>query len=391
MTNAVKIKELSEVINHIISNNQILQENGKMPIALEIQGESGIGKTSVVIQIAEELGLEVVKINLAQIEDPGDLAGFPLRQVEYNMEDGSSMWVDEFNIKHMLETHSLKPTGRSRTAYCPPKWVDSESKGGILLLDDWNRGDGRMLQAVMELIDRQEYSGWKLPKNWHIILTSNPDNGEYLVNSIDNAQRTRFITVNLAFDVKEWAYWADRVGVDSRCINFLLLNPELASQGSNSRTITTFFNSISCIEEFSKKLLLIQTLGEGSVGLEFASVFTSFVHNKLDQLIGAQNIMEMDEAYVFRTLKSLIGTGDDYRADIASTLGLRLKNYLILYKGSFSKPMQERLMALLNSDVFTVDIIYNMMLGIFEVRQKDIMPLLSHPKVINLLVGSTTE
>lgn len=45
-------------------------------------------------------------------------------------------------------------------------------------------------QAVMELIYKQEYISWKLPPNTHIVLTSNPDNGEYNVTSTDEAQKT---------------------------------------------------------------------------------------------------------------------------------------------------------------------------------------------------------
>ena len=63
-------------------------------------------------------------------------------------------------------------------------------------------------------MDRQEYISWKLPKDWHIILTANPDNGEYLVQTIDTAQRTRFISVNLKFDDKVWAKWAEESGID---------------------------------------------------------------------------------------------------------------------------------------------------------------------------------
>ena len=86
-------------------------------------------------------------------------------------------------------------------SYSPPEWISGKEDGGILLLDDWNRADIRFIQAVMELVDRQEYISWKLPKNWHIILTANPDNGDYLVSSIDNAQKTRFISTILQFDL----------------------------------------------------------------------------------------------------------------------------------------------------------------------------------------------
>ena len=54
----------------------------------------------------------------------------------------------------------------------------------------------RFIQATMELIDRGEYISWSLPPNCTIILTSNPDNGDYNVNSMDNAQKTRYIVSN---------------------------------------------------------------------------------------------------------------------------------------------------------------------------------------------------
>ena len=92
-----------------------------------------------------------------------------------------------------------------------------------------------------------------------------------------------------------------------------------------------FFNSISSIKSFEQSLPLIQMIGEGSVGPEFSSMFTMFIHNKLDKLISPKHIMEHDEKYVLNTLKSLVNPDDNYRADIASTLSTRLVNYLEVY------------------------------------------------------------
>ena len=64
--------ELKGFVNHIVSNNRYLQENGKIPVAIAVEGEAGIGKTSTILEIGTELGLNVVKINLAQIEEIGD-------------------------------------------------------------------------------------------------------------------------------------------------------------------------------------------------------------------------------------------------------------------------------------------------------------------------------
>jgi MoxR-like ATPase len=79
---SLNVKEVKDFVNYIIDNNSYLQENGKVPVAVEIIGEAGIGKTSSIMQIAKERDLHLVKLNLAQIEELGDLVGFPLRQFE---------------------------------------------------------------------------------------------------------------------------------------------------------------------------------------------------------------------------------------------------------------------------------------------------------------------
>ena len=74
--------ELKGFINHIITNNRYLQESGKSPVSVEVVGESGIGKTSTIVELAKENELKFVKLNLAQIEELGDLVGFPVRQFQ---------------------------------------------------------------------------------------------------------------------------------------------------------------------------------------------------------------------------------------------------------------------------------------------------------------------
>jgi hypothetical protein len=363
---SINVNELKDFLGHIIANNRYLQEQGKSPVSVEVIGESGIGKTSAIIQLAKEQNLNFVKLNLAQIEEIGDLVGFPIRQFEVEI-NNEKTWVDEHAFDEYLKL-GYKSTGQNRMSYCPPEWIANKEKGGILLLDDWNRADVRFIQAIMELIDRQQYVSWSLPKDWHIILTANPDNGDYLVNSIDNAQKTRFISVNLKFDIDCWGKWAEENDIDGRCINFLLMHPELVTKDVNSRSISMFFNSISSISNFDNSLPLIQMIGEGSVGPEFSSMFTMFINNKLDKMISPENIMNQDEQYVLNTLKSLTGKEEKYRADIASTLSTRIINFLDLFAktNTVDKPITERLSKIVNEKVFTTDICYNMVKSVYN-------------------------
>lgn len=395
----VNINEVKDFLRHIISNNQVIQSQGKNPVAVEVVGDSGIGKTSTIIQLAEELQLNFVKLNLAQIEEIGDLVGFPV--VQYQIQEkmvGSNpdevrtprtAWVNEASFQEYLRA-GFKDTGKTRMSYAAPEWIAGKETGGILLLDDWNRADTRFIQAVMELVDRQTYISWKLPKNWHIILTSNPDNGDYMVNSIDSAQKTRFISANLKFDVDIWAKWAEQEGVDTRCINFLLMHPELVTQETNARSVTTFFNSISSIENFEEQLPLIQMIGEGSVGAEFATMFTMFINNRLDKMITPERIMNNDDwGYVKGQLSGTIGKESNYRADIASVMTRRIINYNLVKaeSSSVNTTLIERLSKLMTDDLFTNDLKYTMVREIVNGNRIKFQKLLLNPEIVKMTVS----
>jgi hypothetical protein len=383
---SLNVNEAKTFLTHIISNNRYLQSSNKPPVAVEIIGDSGIGKTSMVIQTANELDLNFVKLNLAQIEELGDLVGFPIRQFEVCQEN-DCLWIDEHAVEEYTKL-GYKFTGKNRMSYCPPEWISGKTAGGILLLDDWNRADMRFIQAVMELIDRQTYISWSLPKDWHILLTANPDDGEYLVNSIDNAQKTRFISVNLKFDINCWGVWAEENQIDNRCINFLLKHPELVSTEVNSRSITTFFNSISSLDSFDNNLPLIQMVGEGSVGSEFTTMFTMFINNKLDKMISPKDILTHEsDTYIINTLKGIIGKDKAYRADLASILSTRIINYSLLYskENKIDKLIIDRLSLLMNEEIFAVDLKYNIVKSIYTGNQSAFKLLMLDKTLIKFL------
>lgn len=481
---SLDLQQIQSILTHIVTNNRFLQSQGKMPAAVEVIGGSGIGKTSIMIQTAKKLGLNLVKLNLAQIEELGDLVGFPVRQfqlckpgaavaspapsmvkekkktivkknvevevmeeqevdeeqtkiekksvleggkfvnkdvevkvwvkvkkevpikkmVEQDVEEeievevpgaatptgksGECIWVDEQATEEYVK-RGFEFTGEKRMSYCPPEWIANKGEGGILMLDDWNRADIRFIQAVMELIDRQTYISWKLPKDWHIVLTANPDDGEYLVQSIDQAQKTRFISLTVKFDVSLWAEWAETEKIDGRCINFMLMHPELVMKnGVNPRSATTFFNAISSLKDFDAELPLIQNIGEGSVGPEFSTMFTMFINNKLDKLISPHDVLLHDnEAHIIGELRKAIGGAKDYRADIASTLATRTINYGLLYAESNSitqKTIDRVIRLTTDPDVFTNDLQYIMVKKLLNGNKTKFQKIMANPDVLKM-------
>ena len=424
MSNQVKLdsSEMVDFLEHIISNNRHIQGQGKKVVATEVIGDSGLGKTSVVLQIAEKHKLDVVKLNLAQIEELGDLVGFPVRQFELCKEgevelpvqapkfemkkvtlpNGKTLmkrvevkpeivdaktsgciWIDE-NAVDQYTKQGFVFTGKKRMSYCPPEWIADKKGGGVLMLDDWNRADTRFIQAVMELVDRQEYISWKLPKDWHIILTANPDDGNYMVNSIDSAQKTRFVSVVMKWNHERWAEWAETEGIDGRCINFVLMHPEIvdADKGVNPRSITTFFNCISSIKSFEDTLPLIQMVGEGSVGNEVATLFTTFINNRLDKLITPKEMLfAKDHATAIQKVQEASGivSGNEYRADIASILTTRFINYTLNYasKNSITPDIIDRVIAFVkDADTFTDDLKYHIVKKILNGNKQKFQKLI---------------
>ena len=70
--NEMTISEFTGVFNYLLDNNRQLQEKGLTPIAIGLEGEAGIGKTSLIQQVAENRGMTLCKLNLAQLEEVGD-------------------------------------------------------------------------------------------------------------------------------------------------------------------------------------------------------------------------------------------------------------------------------------------------------------------------------
>ncbi|NIP29797.1 MAG: hypothetical protein GTN59_04325, partial [Candidatus Dadabacteria bacterium] len=184
----INVKELKQVLNHVIENNKMLQSKGLTPVAINVVGPAGLGKTSTIRQVGIEAGFKpenVQMLNLSALEEIGDLIGIPV--VEYKMikkvvqEDKTvahSKWVSETAINSYEKAGWLTST-ESRMSYSIPEWIAGKTGPGILILDDYTRASQRFTQAVMQLILEQAYGTWELPKGWTIMLSSNPDDGMY--------------------------------------------------------------------------------------------------------------------------------------------------------------------------------------------------------------------
>lgn len=406
--NNLNINELKNIVSYIIDNNRVLQEQNKKRTAIEVVGESGIGKTSSIIQIAEERGMDIEKLNLAQIEELGDLIGYPLKEFHLCSPEGKCIWVPDNLLDNYAKLgYNIIEGVDARMSYAPPAWLPKETNdnGGILILDDWNRADQRFIQAVMELLDRGQYISWSLPPNWTICLTANPDTGDYNVSSIDNAQRTRFISFDLDFDKDIWAQWAEAEGIDGRCINFVLMYPEVLKkegdvQTVNARSLVTFFNTISGFKNFndSDTLYKIMLIAKGCFSSKeniVGNLFTMFINNKLDKLIQPEEMLFGEWKSVAKEIESTVFSGENnsYRADIGATITTRFINFVQNYFDTDTKAdtsvVVNRVIEIVEHDktLLAEDLVFNMIRNLVGKYPTRTNKLLMNPKIMKKVVG----
>ena len=84
MLNEINLEDFKEIFSYLLDNNRKLVSEGKYPIAIGLTGEAGIGKTTVIKEFAEERGMTFVKLNLGELEEVGDLTGFPVKEFKIN-------------------------------------------------------------------------------------------------------------------------------------------------------------------------------------------------------------------------------------------------------------------------------------------------------------------
>lgn len=181
------LKEVKPIIKYIIENNKTLQEKELKPVAVNLCGHAGLGKSAIVEQIAKELDANYIFLSLAELTDPAELCGWPIKE-HYVCKDEECTWITGELIDAYIKA-GYHMTSETRMGYAIPTWLKGldPNKSTICVLDDYTRANPAILQACMQITYEQKYISWELPKNTTIILTTNPEEG-YNVNSIDEAQ-----------------------------------------------------------------------------------------------------------------------------------------------------------------------------------------------------------
>jgi len=350
-------QEVSEFVKHIIVTNEANETLGKGKTPVCIWGKHGIGKTDLVKQITKQLGYDWTYIAPAQFEEMGDLIGMPTT-------DGET------------------------TNFAMPDWVPKTDGPGVLLIDDVNRADDRILRGIMQLLQNYELVSWELPAKWQIILTANPDGGDYSVTSMDDAMLTRMMHITMQFDVKSWSRWAHLNNIDPRGINFLLTYPEMVNgELTTPRSLVQFFNSIETIPDLQNQLPLVYKLAASCLDEETVSTFVTFIQQNLTKLIEPEKIVNTKqfERDVHNGIYEVVNK-DVLRVDILATISTRLSNYLLLSKQKYDEDQLQNIRAYIKMDYIPNDLRLILLQEIMNTNNESLKQVMLDPEVSMMLL-----
>ncbi len=302
---------LDRILGHIFKTNLASEDaTGRRPTPICIWGSHGIGKTSLIKDFAQRNGWKFRYCAPAQFEEMGDLHGLPV-------------------------THDPNPEvhGDETTIYLPPDWVPKtdDTGPGILLLDDINRADDRILRGLMQLLQEFEMFSWTLPRKWQIVCTGNPDSGDYSVTTMDDAMLTRMLHFTMVYDHKAWLAWAYYRGLDQRGIAFLMTYPETVSgHRTTPRSLEQFLQQISGISDLRKELELVSALAHSALDQATATAFIAFVNDELSELINPEDVLDPTRWPAAHQRLSALAQGAEQakRVDRLSTICSRLVLHL---------------------------------------------------------------
>jgi len=231
-------------------------------------GAPGIGKSSIVKQIAKEKKTGFIDLRLA-LMDPTDLKGIPF----YDKESHTALWA-------------------------PPAFLPSQGEG-ILFLDELNSAPPSVQASAYQLILDRRVGEYELPSGWAIVAAGNREGDRGVTYRMPSPLANRFVHFEMEVDVDDWRFWAYEKELDTRIIAYIsyknehLFTFDAKSDVKSFATPRSWEYVDSILKSSLKEELLLDCLS-GAIGRDVSVGFLSFckVMHKLPDI---QNILASGE------------------------------------------------------------------------------------------------
>lgn len=207
---------------------KIVKNSIRMNTPVMLWGPPGIGKSSLIHQIAEELGRKNLDLRLAQLE-PTDLRGVPMPNKDTNRADWylPQFWPVRAETETTREVTKVDSDGNTVTetvtvpAGCCPEGP------GVVFLDEIEKAPVSVKNASLQLVLDRMVGTYKLPDDWAIVAAGNREEDGAFSAPLGSALANRMIHLDIEPDVESWAAWARENDVADDVIGFLHFKQDL--------------------------------------------------------------------------------------------------------------------------------------------------------------------
>ena len=234
---SLKPKELSMLLKECVKNR----------MTVLIKGKPGVGKTSIVQQVSDELGYECY-ISHPSIQSPTVYMGLGV----YDRENQKAKFLPYDFLERLV--HADKPT--------------------VAFLDDFGQALPSVQAAIQNLLSSRQVGDHKVSDNVVFVIATNDRNQGAYVNGVLSTIKSRCGTIlQLDTDAEHWLNWAVKNGIRPEVTGFIRLRPEMLCQFEVSNEIVNFpcprtVENVSKIldmecNDFLKNVAIIGAVGEG--------------------------------------------------------------------------------------------------------------------------------
>lgn len=207
----MNIKEAKEQIKNAITAYFTKDEFGRYIIPIERQrpvflmGPPGIGKTAIMEQIAEELGVGLVSYSMTHHTRQSAL-GLPF--IVTKNYGGKEYEVSEYTMSEII-------------AAVYDAIEEGGAEEGILFLDEINCVSETLAPAMLQFLQYKIFGRHRVPEGWIVVTAGNPPEFNNSVREFDIVTEDRMKRVNIEPDYDVWKEYAYKKGVHPSITTYL--------------------------------------------------------------------------------------------------------------------------------------------------------------------------
>ena len=207
----MNIKQAKEQIKHAMTAYFTKDKFGNYVIPIEKQrpiflmGPPGIGKTAIMEQIAQELGVALVSYSMTHHTRQSAL-GLPF--IETKTYGGKEYSVSEYTMSEII-------------AACYDMTEATGLKEGILFLDEINCVSETLAPSMLQFLQYKIFGRHRVPEGWIVVTAGNPPEYNNSVRDFDIVTWDRLKRIDVEPDYDVWKEYAYRSGVHPAITTYL--------------------------------------------------------------------------------------------------------------------------------------------------------------------------